>query len=292
MKVILLEDVTGAGSAGDIVEVKNGYARNKLLPSGIAIEANTTNMKTLEHRRTKIAAKKAADKEMAQEFAAVIEGKQVDFTAKAGDSGKLFGSVTAHDIAEAVKEKLGYEIDRRKLLLDSPIKEVGLHAVKYRVYPEVEATINVSVAAEGAPTLPHAEKLRDTYSDAVLAGDEDAGFILGNAGKGADESAGDDAGETAGETGNEADEAAGAEEGGVAGDEAGAEAEAGDEAVAGAEAVAEAEAETETEAETEAEAEAEADDDDAADDDGAAEDDDAADDDAASEPAPEEDGEA
>jgi len=254
MKVILLEDVTGAGSAGDVVEVKNGYARNKLLPSGIAIEASTTNMKTLEHRRTKIAAKKAADKEMAQEFADVIEGKQVDFTAKAGDSGKLFGSVTAHDIAEAVKEKLGYEIDRRKLLLDTPIKEIGLHEVKYRVYPEVEATINVSVAAEGAPTLPPAEKLRDTYSDAVLDGDEDAGFVFGSAGDGAGKAAGDsaDAGESAGDSaddgadegaagiGEEVDEAAGPEAGDAAEDEAEVEAEA--------------EAEPEVEAETEAEA--------------------------------------
>ena len=173
MKVILLEDVVGAGSAGDVVEVKNGYARNKLLPSGIAIEANKTNMKTLEHRRAKIAAKRTADKEMAQSLAAVIDGKQVDFIAKAGDSGKLFGSITAQDIAGAVNEKLGFEIDRRKVLLDAPIKEVGLHSVKYRIYPEVEATILVNITPEGAPALPR-EELKDTYSDEVLDKDEDA----------------------------------------------------------------------------------------------------------------------
>lgn len=168
MKVILLEDVVGAGRAGDVVEVANGYARNKLFPSGIAIEANKTNMKTLEHRRAKIAAKKAADKDMAQEFAVVLEGKQVDFVAKAGDAGRLFGSVTAHDIAEAVNEKLGFEIDRRKLLLDAPLKETGIHDVKYRIYPEVEAVIKVNILAEGAPALPPAEKLRDTYADEDL----------------------------------------------------------------------------------------------------------------------------
>ena len=168
MKVILLEDVVGAGRAGDVVEVANGYARNKLLPSGIAIEANKTNMKTLEHRRAKIAAKKAADKDIAQALAVQLEGKQVDFTAKAGDAGRLFGSVTAQDIAEAVNERLGFEIDRRKLLLDAPLKEVGLHDVKYRIYPEVEAVIKVNILAEGAPVLPPAERLKDTYADEDL----------------------------------------------------------------------------------------------------------------------------
>ncbi|MDR3365244.1 MAG: 50S ribosomal protein L9 [Clostridiales Family XIII bacterium] len=174
MKVILLEDVVGAGGAGDVVEVKNGYARNKLLPSGVAIEASKTNMKTLEHRRAKIAAKRTADKEMAQALAVRIEGKQVDFTVKAGDSGKLFGSITAADITAAISAVLGFELDKRKLLLDAPVKIVGLHDVRYRVYPEVEATIKVNVLSEGAPILPPAEVLKDTYADADLE-DEEAG---------------------------------------------------------------------------------------------------------------------
>ena len=173
MKIILLEDVIGAGRAGEVVEVANGYARNKLLPSGIAIEANKTNMKTLEHRRAKIAAKKAVDKEIAQDLAVLLDGKQVDFTAKAGDAGRLFGSVTAQDIAEEVNAKLGFEIDRRKLLLDAPLKEVGLHDVRYRIYPEVEATIKVNILAEGAPVLPAAESLKDTYADEDLEDKEE-----------------------------------------------------------------------------------------------------------------------
>ena len=172
MKVILLEDVFGAGNAGDVVEVKNGYARNKLLPSGLAIEANKTNMKTLEHRRAKIAAKRTADKEMAQSLAAVIDGKQIDFTAKAGDSGKLFGSITTQDIANAVNETLGFEIDRRKVLLDAPLKEVGLHDVRYRIYPEVEAVLKVNIMPEGGVVRPK-ETLKDTYSDQALERDED-----------------------------------------------------------------------------------------------------------------------
>jgi len=179
MKVILLEDVAGTGNAGEVIDVKSGFARNKLLPSGIAIEANAVNMKTLEHRRAKIAAKKTADKEMAQSLAAQLDGKQVEFTAKAGEAGKLFGSVTAHDIAEAVTAATGFEIDRRKLLLDAPLKEVGLHEVKYRIYPEVEAVIKVNILSEGAPVLPPVHELRDTYSDEALADESDDGFYYG-----------------------------------------------------------------------------------------------------------------
>jgi len=179
MKVILLEDVAGTGSAGEVVEVKNGYARNKLLPSGVAIEANATNMKTLEHRRAKIAAKKTADKEMAQALADQLDGKQVEFTAKAGEAGKLFGSVTAHDIAEAVTTAFGFEIDRRKVLIDAPLKEVGLHDVRYRIYPEVEATIKVNILSEGAPVLPPVEEMRDTYADEALEDESDGEFYYG-----------------------------------------------------------------------------------------------------------------
>jgi len=179
MRVILLEDVVGTGNAGEVVEVKSGFARNKLIPSGVAIEANTTNMKTLEHRRAKIAAKKTADKEMAQSLADQLDGKQVEFTAKAGDAGKLFGSVTAHDIAVAVTEAFGFEIDRRKLLLDSPLKETGMHDVKYRIYPEVEATIKVNILADGAPVLPPAPELKDTYADEALESESDEEFYYG-----------------------------------------------------------------------------------------------------------------
>jgi len=195
MKVILLEDVTGTGNAGEVVEVKSGYARNMLLPSGIAIEANKTNMKTLEHRRAKIAAKKTADKEMAQSLASQLDGKQIEFTAKAGEAGKLFGSVTAHDIAESVKDTFGFEIDRRKLLLDAPLKEVGLHDVRYRIYPEVEATIKVTILSEGAPVLPAGEELKDTYADEALEDENDGEFYYGGEEEKAELKAGEEAAE-------------------------------------------------------------------------------------------------
>ena len=212
MKVILLEDVAGTGNAGEVVEVASGFARNKLIPSGIAIAADKTNMKTLEHRRAKIAAKKTADKEMAQSLCDQLDGKEVEFTAKAGEAGKLFGSVTAHDIAVAVTEAFGFEIDRRKLLLDSPIKEVGLHEVKYRIYPEVEAAIKVNVLSEGAPVLPRVTELKDTYADEALEDESDGEFYYGGEEEKADIEAGEaaDVAEAVAET--EEEEAAGEEE--------------------------------------------------------------------------------
>jgi large subunit ribosomal protein L9 len=172
MKVILLEDIVGAGKAGEVVEVKNGYARNKLLPSGQALTATKANLVTLEHRRAKIAAKKTADIEAAQLLRDHLDGRELVFTAKAGDAGKLFGSITAQDIATALAEQTDFEIDRRKFLLDAPIKQAGEHNVASRIYPEVEAIIKVTVKAEGG-TVHVKEPLRDTYSDAALAADED-----------------------------------------------------------------------------------------------------------------------
>ncbi|MDR0874949.1 MAG: 50S ribosomal protein L9 [Clostridiales Family XIII bacterium] len=172
MKVILLEDIVGAGKAGEVVEVKNGYARNKLLPSGQALAATKANLVTLEHRRAKIAAKKTADIEAAQLLKDHLDGRALEFTAKAGDAGKLFGSITAQDIATALSEQTDFEIDRRKFLLDAPIKQAGDHNIAYRIYPEVEAIIKVTVKAEGG-TVRIVEPPRDTYSDAALAADED-----------------------------------------------------------------------------------------------------------------------
>ncbi|MDR1816298.1 MAG: 50S ribosomal protein L9 [Clostridiales Family XIII bacterium] len=149
MKVILLEDVLGAGKAGDVAEVKNGYARNKLLPAGLAIEATPANMKTLEHRRAKIAAKKAADREAAELVAKQIEGRELSFTAKAGEAGKLFGSVTAAEIAEALAAKVGFEIDKKKIALDAPIKQIGVYDIAYRIFSDVAPTVKVTVEPEG-----------------------------------------------------------------------------------------------------------------------------------------------
>lgn len=155
MKVILLEDVAGTGKAGDVVNVANGYARNKLIPSGIALEANKNNMKTLEHRRVKLAAKRAEDVAAAQVQAAAIEGKKLVFIAKVGEAGKLFGSITSQDIANKLNDELGFEIDKKKVDLHLPIKEIGEHDVQIKIFTEVVATVKVLVESE-AGQIPEA----------------------------------------------------------------------------------------------------------------------------------------
>jgi len=176
MKVILLEDILGAGKAGDVVDVKNGYARNKLLPSGLAIEANAVNMKTLEHRRMKIAAKKAADKEAAELVAKQIEGRELLFTAKAGEGGKLFGSVTAAEIAEALAAQVGFEIDKRKVDLDAPIKAVGVYDVAVKIYAEVVPTVKVTVEPEGGVLVAPEEEPEEEAIPAPPAYDPETAF--------------------------------------------------------------------------------------------------------------------
>jgi len=169
MKVILLEDIAGTGKAGDVVDVANGYARNKLFPAGLAIEANAANMKTLEHRRAKIAAKKAADKEIAESLAKQLEGKTLEFTAKAGEAGKLFGSVTAAEIAEQIHEKLGFEIDKHKIDLKTPIKEIGTFDVAVKIFPEVAPLIKVIVNPEGGlPVAAESETTPEAEADATV----------------------------------------------------------------------------------------------------------------------------
>ena len=149
MKIILTQDIHDLGLEGDILEVADGYARNYLLPKGFALEATPQNLRLLESRRKKIEAKRLRAKEEAEQLKEKIEALELSFTHKAGAEGKLYGSVTAIDIAQEL-EKQGIVIDRRKIILDKPIKEVGEFEVKVKVYPEVIATLKVRVEAEGA----------------------------------------------------------------------------------------------------------------------------------------------
>ncbi len=149
MRIILTQDIHDLGLEGDILEVANGYARNYLLPKGFALEATPQNLRLLESRRKKIEAKRLRAKEEAEQLREKIEALELCFTHKAGEEGKLYGSVTAIDIAQEL-EKQGIVVDRRKVVLDKPIKEVGEFEVKVKVYPEVVATLRVRVEAEGA----------------------------------------------------------------------------------------------------------------------------------------------
>ena len=145
MKVILSQDVKGQGKKGQMVNVSDGYARNFLLPRGLAVEANNANVNTMNTQN----AAKEHHKEMAlkaaQDLAAQIEGKTVTLTAKMGENGKLFGSITVKEIAEAIEKSLGVSVDKKKVDLAAPIKRAGVYSVTVKLHASVSAKVNVAV---------------------------------------------------------------------------------------------------------------------------------------------------
>lgn len=147
MQVILKEDVKALGKMGDIVNVKDGYARNFLIPKGIAVEADSRNIKALEHNRRKIQELAKKQRAEAEKLASRLTALRIAIKAKAGEEEKLFGSVTAMDIADALKKE-GFDIDKRKILLSEPIKRLGSYSVNVKVHPEFSAQINVDVIPE------------------------------------------------------------------------------------------------------------------------------------------------
>jgi large subunit ribosomal protein L9 len=149
VKLILQEEVHGLGEAGDVVEVKPGYARNYLVPQGRASQASAAKIQELEHHQRQIAEKVAKQLKDLQKTKTQLEKLSLEFKAKAGEEGKLFGSVTPAQVAELLAEK-GFEIDRRKLGLSEPIKELGEHTVELRLHSGVVASLKIVVAAEDA----------------------------------------------------------------------------------------------------------------------------------------------
>jgi large subunit ribosomal protein L9 len=147
MEVILRRDMDELGLEGDIVDVAKGYARNYLLPKGIALEASRQNIKALELQRKKIEVRRLKAKEDAHDLKREIEGMEITFSLKAGEEGKLYGSVTSMDIASQL-EKQGLVVDRRKIILEKPIKTLGEIEVPIRIYPEVTGSIKVVVVPE------------------------------------------------------------------------------------------------------------------------------------------------
>lgn len=147
MQVILRERIEQLGEAGEIVDVKPGYGRNYLIPKGLAYEATTANKRRLEAERARTAAKEAETMGEAQKRAAAIEGISLTFHARAGQEGKLFGSITAGDIADKLAEQ-GIQIDRRMIELDEPIKALGVTSVPVRLHTDVRPELKVWVIAE------------------------------------------------------------------------------------------------------------------------------------------------
>lgn len=147
MEVILKEDVANLGHRGDVVKVADGYGRNFLLPRKLALQATTQNKAVIEQMKAAAARRSATEKVQAETLAAQLEPLVLSFTRKSGENGHLFGSVTSADIAQEIEAK-GFEVDRRKIQLNEPIKAVGSISVAIKLHREVTAHVKVEVAAE------------------------------------------------------------------------------------------------------------------------------------------------
>ncbi len=164
MEVILKEDVESLGHRGDVVKVANGYGRNYLLPQRLAIEATASNKAVILQMKESAVRKAAKEKAAAQEQAEKLNGVEVSFERKVGANDVLFGSVTSADIA-AELEKQGYEIDRRKIALDEPLKQIGEFHVPIKLFREVSAHVKVTVKSDDPNYVP---------ASAVVAAEEEA----------------------------------------------------------------------------------------------------------------------
>lgn len=193
VRLILREDVVNLGDAGDLVSVKPGYARNFLVPQGKASLATEANVKEFEHQKRVVAEKVAKDLKDLRGVADRVEGTVIEVTANAGEDGKLFGSVTTSQIAELLKEK-GTVVDRRKIGLSEPIRQVGEHSVAVRLHPEVVVTVKVVVVSSGTPVV---------VTENLATGDLKAGDEPSEISEEASES----------HTGDDAEESDGAEDG-------------------------------------------------------------------------------
>ena len=145
MKVVLLERVDNLGAIGDVVGVKDGFARNFLLPRHKALRATAANLKVFEAQKDQIVARNAAAKASAEKAASELDGSTYVIIRQAGDSGQLYGSVNARDVSEAVAEN-GGKVERNQIVLNTPIKTLGVHELKVRLHAEVTISINVNVA--------------------------------------------------------------------------------------------------------------------------------------------------
>lgn len=147
MQVILLKDVKGQGKAGDVVKVSDGYARNMLFPRGLAKEATAGSVKELERQKAANAARRAEDLASAEAMAERMKEMEVVIEGKAGDGGRLFGSITNKDIVDALKAQYGIEVDKKKCVMDGPLKQAGEHMVEIKLFQEVSGKLKVVVKA-------------------------------------------------------------------------------------------------------------------------------------------------
>ena len=145
MKVILIEDVKSLGKKGEIVNVSDGYAKNKLIPGKLAVEANGKNMNDLKLQKQHEDKVAQENLEAARALAKELEGKVVKVSVKSGEGGKVFGSVSSKEVAKAAADQLGLELDKKKMQMDEAIKTLGYHDVTIRLHPKVSAVLRVNV---------------------------------------------------------------------------------------------------------------------------------------------------
>ena len=167
MQVILLERVAKLGQMGEVVNVKEGFARNFLLPQGKALRASDANIKAFEGRKVQLEAQNAESKAEAQKIADKLDGQTFVVIRSASDAGALYGSVTTRDASEAATEA-GFTLDRKQVVLNQPIKELGLHEVSIVLHPEVDATIvlNVARSPEEAELQAQGKSIQDLAAEA------------------------------------------------------------------------------------------------------------------------------
>lgn len=145
MKVILLQDIKGVGKKDQTINASDGYAKNFLMPKGLAVEANAANIKKLERQKAEAEAKAQAELEAAQNLGKEIESKTIDIKVKVGNNGKLFGAVTNKEVSAALKEQFDIEIDKKKIVVD-PIKATGDAEASIKLHPNVTAKLKISVS--------------------------------------------------------------------------------------------------------------------------------------------------
>jgi large subunit ribosomal protein L9 len=179
VKIVLREDLENLGYRGDIVRVKPGYARNYLLPRGLALEATPGNLKVIEHQKKVWAVREMKEVAEARQIAARMGGVALSVTKKAGDTGTLYGAVTSSEIA-ALLASAGFEINRRKISLREPIKALGIHEVPIKLHREVHVTLSLAVMGEDGATGPRQRVIEEIVEPPDLV-DDDGGRFGGGA---------------------------------------------------------------------------------------------------------------
>ena len=196
MKIILLERLEGRGALGDVITVKDGYARNYLLPHQKALRANAANLKIFEGQRVEIEARNAKTKDAAGQSGEKLDGTVYILIRQAGESGQLYGSVSGRDVADAVNAEAG-KVERAMVVLDKPIKTLGLHHVKVRLHAEVvvSVTLNIARSQDEAERQARGENIIDAqFEEERVAAEQAAADLLeGGAGQMAQEFGSSDA---------------------------------------------------------------------------------------------------